>query len=946
MRSLLGMVDEAGRGRARFCLLVGPAGIGKTRTAEAVADVARGRGFRVLWGACHEREGAPPFWPWVRVLRGLMEEVSPRELDVLTGVGGEIIALLPDLGGALRPPGSMDAPGRPDEANRFRMFDAVGTVLRHAARHRPLLLVLDDLHWADESSLLLLEFVVREIAAAPILLLGSLREADPGGRHSIADILRRIPARTLRLGGLGRNAVRELLARTSGGVPSSAVVERVHALTEGNPLFVIELAGWIAGPRTVDVAEEEGSGLPESVVAVISRRLDALTPTARTVARIGAVVGREFEEELLGEVSGVERGTLEEALEEAVRTFVILRRGAAYRFRHPLLRRALYDELTPEDRIRAHARIARALERRPIGDPRARVAALAHHYARAEPVVGPAKVIEHARAAAEQALATHAYGEAVIHFRRALECKSRGVEDDETAALSFGLGRALAAGSPRWNRQDAWNHLRRAAEHYLRVGDVANAVWAGTYVGVTAEGAQDVLATLDSVRGLVEPGSREAGWLLARHAAAVYFETGDYARARASFEEAVEIARRISDVALELRALAYGVAIDHFDGRLPDVLIKSRRVMVLARRIEDGQAESYARYRMTFALAFTGRSEEAEQEARANLRLAEALHDRGALEDALWINAVLAQLRGDWARARELSELGLATSPEHLPLLHARVLLEHELGNAGVGGRFIERLREASARAGPYPLRGTFYALAEPQVAELAGSPLDRGPRVRRAEEGVPVARMLRAAARGLTAVEDGDAAAARDELARLEPGRGTIVAPLMVTDRLLGRLAETAREPERARRHFADALRFSRAAGYEPETAWTCHDYARLLFSSASEPAAAEARRLRENGLDIADRLGMSPLAARLKGLGPSAPHGLRAALTRRELDVLRLLVEGRTNREIGTALFISENTVAVHVARILEKTATRNRTEAAGVAIREALLEKAPGE
>lgn len=933
LETLHGVLRDARAGHARFVLLVGSAGIGKTRMAEAVAAIARARGFHVLWGGCHEREGTPPYWPWVQALRDqLRPSTSPAPGDGAAALT-ELLPHPAGEGAGWEPAGT----GPAAASEQFRMFDAVGTVLRQATEQGPVLLVLDDLHWADDSSLLLLEFIVRELASTSMVVLGTCREAEPTGRRSVVELLKRVPARTIPLRGLDRPAVRRLMTDALGRPPSDDVVRRVRDLTEGNPFFVIELASWMASSASADREGEAALELPHSILAVTARRLDGLSAAARRVARMGAVVGREFDATLIRAVEGPEAAPVSEALEEAVAAHVLVPTGTGYRFRHAMIRRALYEELSPARRIEAHAAVAGVLERRPSGPGPSDAAALAHHYTRAEPLVGPAKVIEYSRAAASHAMATHAYEEAVRHYRRALERKERGPADAELATILSGLGRARAASSPRWNRQEAWNHLRRAAEHYLAEGAVDRAVAEVTHPGITPEGAQGVARTVERVLERVTPESREAGWLWARHAAALYFETGDYERARASFVRALSIAHRMGDPGLELRTLAYAIAVDHFDSRWQAVLTKGRRAMELARRIDDAQAESYAGYRISFALAFVGRADEAELEARANLQRAESRHDRGLLEDALWINAVLAQLRGQWELARALIDRGLGVSPGHLPLLHIRVLLEYELGEAPEGKRFLQRLLAAADHAGPYPLRGVFCALALPQVAGLAQGAAVPEARVLPAGS-VPVARTLLAAARALAAVQAGDAEAAAREAAVLGAARGTIAAPLMVTDRLLGQVAQLGGDRERAERHFEEALTFCRGAGYTPELAWTCHDYARLLLAAGGGEPRARARRLLDEARELSARLGMGPLGTRIAALSDGAGS---TDLTPRELDVLRLLASGRTNREIGEALFISDNTVAVHVAHILEKTSTRNRTEAASYAIRAQLVE-----
>ncbi len=937
LRTLLSALAEVREGHARFVLLVGAAGIGKTTTAERFARIARRSGCEVLWGGSHEWEESPPYRPWVQALRGYLDGANRRELDHVLPSSGELAHLLPELSG-----GRADAeanPTPPDPTARFRVYDAVGGWLRRLSRRRPVVLVLDDLHWADDSTLHLLRFVVAELRSAPVLVLGTAREAEPTARQSLGDLLSHASARTVRLQGLPKAAVKRLITATEGTSPSASRLEGLLELTEGNPFFVLETAGLWADDRPRRPGDRE-SLLPESVLALLARRLDTLSDVSRRLVRAASVVGRVFEHELLaaatGEIPAQER---RQALDQAVNSGVLVADRAGYGFRHAMFREALYGEVPPVERARIHAALARHLEA--AGPPAGleHSAELAYHTLRAEAILGPEKVVEHSTLAAARALEACAFDEAAVHYRRALERKERGTPDRETASLLYALGRAEAARSPRWNRQAAWNHLQRAAEYHLEHGDIGSAVAAVTHPSVTAESAQGVAATVERVLERVDGESREAGWLQARLGAAAYFDTGDRGRAIDCFERALAASRRLGDDALELRTLAWGVAVDHFDSQWSDVLSKSRRVLELAHRIEDAHAELYARYRIGFALTFMGRVDEADRETRTHLARAESLSDRGMLEDAFWINAVLAQLRGDWARARALSDRGLEVSPRHLPLLHLRCLLEYELGDAARGDRFLQRLTEASAEAGPYPLRGIFTALALAQRADLHPAPSSADHVYAPPVAGLPTAAMLAVVARGLSAAQAGDAYSARRELPVLERGRGCIATPVMAHDRVLGRVALAAGVPDRAAAHFQDSLTFCRAARFEPELAWTCHDYARMLLSGPGGDQDA-AYDLVAEGFAIAERLGMRPLAGRLAELRERCAASSAAGLTDRELDVLRLLAQGHTNREIGEALYISPNTVAVHVAHVLAKTGARNRTEAAALAARGSLV------
>ncbi len=234
-------LDAALAGRGRILLLVGEPGIGKTRTSEELVTYARMRGAQVLWGRCYEGEGAPPYWPWVQVIRAYVHDCDPQTLASEMGPGAaDIAAVVSEVRARL--PGLAE-PSRlePDQA-RFRLFDGVASFLRSAARRQPLVLVLDDLHWADKASLLLLQFLARELGTDRLLLLGTYRDVELRRQHPLAEALAELARNPLceriLLRGLVRNDVARFIEATAGNVPADALVEAVFRETEGHPFFV------------------------------------------------------------------------------------------------------------------------------------------------------------------------------------------------------------------------------------------------------------------------------------------------------------------------------------------------------------------------------------------------------------------------------------------------------------------------------------------------------------------------------------------------------------------------------------------------------------------------------------------------------------------------------------------------------------------------------------
>ena len=439
--------------------------------------------------------------------------------------------------------------------------------------------------------------------------------------------------------------------------------------------------------------------------------------------------------------------------------------------------------------------------------------------------------------------------------------------------------------------------------------------------------------------------------LLARGAAAAYFETGSDQPTQQWFARALGIASSHEDAGLELRVLAQSISVDHFALRWHDALVKSRRVLELAGRVDELHWQAYASYRAAFVLIHTGRIEEANGQVQENLAAAERLRDRGLLADALYVKALLAQLRGQWEEARAQSDRGLALAAGHLPLLHVRAVLEYETGNDVVGGQYVQRLIDADRDANPYPLAGIFTAVALSQIAYITNGMTDTEPAIAAARavlakpsaarNAVVSARMGHA----LLAVLDADVDDCETDLEALAPFESVMPTQNgLATGRVLGLLAHAVGQKRRAWSHFEHALAFCRASGFNPELAWTCHDYAAALLDSGARDDRAKAAALLDEGEQIAAALGLVPLRKRISAFRERYRLRLArnpAGLTTREFEVLQLLASGKANKDIAEALFISTHTVAVHVARVLEKTGSSNRTAAVVYATRHHLLE-----
>jgi hypothetical protein len=370
-------LDEAIRGRGQLHLLIGEPGIGKTRLGGELADAASDRGARVLWGRTWEGVGAPPFWPWIQILRAYLHAIDPGQIRDEVGAGAVYLAAIaPELAAAL---------GRPSEhaadsgASRFLVYDAVTTLLRNAARKQPLVVMIDDLHWSDESSLALLRFFVREIADVPLLVIGTSRDADP---------------RLIRLGnviqlkGLLRAEVAEYIEELGVAADSDAVDE-VANITAGNPCLI-------------DLCARDMSALRSGARDVVAQRVQQLPEGAQGVLETGSVIGREFMLGMIETATGRPRDELLPIFAEAARVGILEVEGlalGAYAFSHALFREAFYSGIAAQDLPGVHHRVGIALETFYGANRDAHIAELAPHFILAAPVDGDAAVMHATQAA-------------------------------------------------------------------------------------------------------------------------------------------------------------------------------------------------------------------------------------------------------------------------------------------------------------------------------------------------------------------------------------------------------------------------------------------------------------------------------------------------------------------------------------------------------------------
>lgn len=580
-----------------------------------------------------------------------------------------------------------------------------------------------------------------------------------------------------------------------------------------------------------------------------------------------------------------------------------------------------------------------------------------HHFSEAEALLGSERLVTYLILAGEQALDTYAYQEALDYFQRALDANGGAQTDQKEAAILFGLGRAQVATAQRHEMQSAVETLTRAFDYYERVGDVDTALSVAEYPVMAITGITGLTHLLSRALALTEPDSHRAGRLLGRYIRAVALERGDYEQATDAYRRAVEIARREGDLALEVHAFAEAGSVDGYYLNMAQGLEKCFHAIDLASQLEKPDLESIALNWAATILLVRGEPVRARHYAEACLANAEKLRDTYRIAGAIDNLEDLARLEGDWDLARELSDYGLDTAPRDGRLLAFRAVLEYEAGAYDRGAEFVSQLIEVIERPEIGPtLLNACTALCLPIIMDIADTKeyVDiariSAERVVGSPEATPGVILSAQVGQALSAVGDGNLAAAQMLYDELLPRSGIMVyGGITAVDRVLGLLAGFTGLRRDADNHFATAARLCQSAGYRPGYAWNAYSWAGVLVNTNADLTNADRERalaLLDEALDIAQELGMGPLTKKAAAMQESIKSQLAHVveypdgLTRREIEVLRVLARGKSNPQIGKELFISLNTVTRHLSHIYAKTRAANRAEAAVYAAKHGLV------
>lgn len=951
--------DHMLAGRRQLILISGEAGIGKTRCAEALADLAEDQGALVLWGRCREEAGAPPYWPWVQILRGYVDASSLDEVRLNMGAAvKDIAALVPELLDSSQATHLNRDVVTDSSPARFRTFDAIRQFFHQAAQQVPIMLALDDLHWADAPSLSLLEFLSQELLRVRLLIVGTYRDADA---YKMTPLLRTLGAlsrdsecRRVGLSGLPQSAIGEVAERLCDVSLSDSAIRAIYQQTDGNPLFAIELIKVLIDENAGGEISTVPARIPAGIRETIGRRLSRLADQCNELLGVAAVHGRHFSVREIAACTNCEVQAVLALLEPAVQAGIVQSTVDApgnWQFTHALIRETIYEALSTADRLRLHAQAGDALAAVHAGRPEPALTRIAHHYYRASALGYRENAVVYALRAAESAVRIYAYEEALLHYDRAIETlESAGFLHDERLARAYILkGCALRLlGQPDRAIDvllEAVNRTRVTRNAELLVDVLVFLAMASQHIA-----QRHMIPLLERVLALLpEVDSVARAKALATFAFAQRTLT-DRSRLHRLVDESLRMAGRICDNTA--RCACYQLTVLALRGD-PETL--GRRILLgeeyvaAARSVGSADLLAEAYYWQALNYFEAGQLETLEILLDEYERLSTArfgLHEYYARTHRV----TLALLRGEWvdleSRIEELLEIGAKTRRGDADGVYGAQMfaLNRDLGRLHTLAPQIKALAASASMRIWEP--GLMLIYAEIGLLPEARSIFERLVDRECAAVGKDDMYAARLVFYAQTCCALADTRRAESLYGLLLPyARQTVNHPTAVcfgaTDLYLAMLACTANRPELAREHFEHALTLNRSMRAWPSLARTLHRYGVFL---AARPTDEERHRgfqqLREAD-ELARRLGMARLIDDINAVlhardgGVTYPDGLTA----REVEVLRLLAIGRTNKDVSLVLSISLNTVATHVRNILNKTQCANRTEAATYAIRHGL-------
>ena len=947
-------LDQAREGRGSVALLVGEPGVGKTRTAHELAERAARNGVRVLAGTCREAD-VRAYAPWVEALAPLVTALRPAALRRRVETAGPVVAdVLPQVRARL-PDLPVVAPLGPEDA-RVRTLDALTRFV--SAADRPTLVLIDDLQWADPASLDLLAYLGRSLGETRVYVVGAYREEELGLAHALnlclAELDRHGACERIELGGLDEHESSELVDVLYGAPVAEPIVEQIRRETNGNPFFIGEVVRHLreeGHDLTAATTATEVLPIPASVRHAVASRLARLAPETARVLGLAAAFRGAFDFAALEALSALPEQVLLDAIDEALGARMIRPSGGEnYEFAHALVRETLYRDLSPSRQARLHRRIAQALEQVHSGHELDYAPELAYQYHRSVSLPGSAHGLRFALAAADQAVTAHAHAQAAAFLRMAADLAMdahASVRADVLCKLSLAEADALQLDEAAGTAEQALAALAingtEASFGAEFLGELASRLKEGG-------GDEELLARVRERGHALAGDRRDLAWarlMLAQDPVAQRSTDGFRFGVWLGFDAtAVAIARRSGDEREHARTLE------------PLDLRTRAETEELLGRVRGWTQPAAKIHGLTVAArALVYRHCALREGADVCRELQATSEEFGSLSGQAYALVLLAEIEaalGDFTAARRTAEEARALSAR-LGTAHRLRRWRADAGGllvAYVGGDWprladsYERLASGPGRLWPWmSLLAAGAALAHVRAGapEQAAELLARLTPAVEAQEAASAGQSEAVAEAGSVVWELEAAAYApryrRLALALIDAGVG---APGSSAELTVARMAALLGDDDEAAAYFANARRTLDETGQRPLRAIADLDEG-LARSRTRKP---DALPLIDAGRTRFEELGMTYWLGRADDLVASVSEDKRvtfpAGLTEREVEILRFIAAGRSNKQIAEELVVSPHTVTRHVANIYAKIGAHNRAAATAFALEHGLQQR----
>jgi tetratricopeptide (TPR) repeat protein len=878
--------DRMLAGRRQLVLIAGEPGIGKTRCAEALADMAEDQGALVLWGRCYEEVGAPPYWPWVQILRAYIDASSLDKVRLNVGTAAkDIAALVPELLDSSDHTHQAPSTIADSSPARFRTFDAIRQFFHQATQQVPITLVLDNLHWTDAPSLSLLEFLSQELLRSRLLIVGTYRDADASRKtplmHTLGALRRDSDVERVHLPRLSQIAIGEVAKRLCDVSLSDSAIEMIYEQTDGNPLFAIELIKVLIDESMGAEIAAVAVKIPAGVHETIGRRLDRLSDRCNELLCLAAVYGRQFTAFEIASAMHEDVPRVLTGLEPALQAGIVQSNvdvSGGYQFTHALIRETIYEDLPAVDRLRLHGRAGDALVGIHSAHLEPVLTRIAHHYHQSVALGNTEKAVDYALLAADSAVRIYAFEDALLHYDRAIETlESGGLMHDARLARAYILkGSAL---KQLGQVQQSIEALLEAVNQTCILGSAELLVDVLVLLAMSSrhvrqqhfvpllERALAILPAVDSV-----PRAKA----LATLAFALRTST-DKSRIQLLVDEALDMASRRCDATA--RCACYQLTVMALRGdpeNLQRRLVLGREYIDVARSTDSADLLAEAYHWQALNYFESGQLQELEvllehYDSLSTARFGLHQYQVGAHR------VTLALLRGEWAdletRIEGLLEIGTKTRRDDADGVYGAQMfaLNRDLGRIHTVASQIKEVAASSTKRMWEP--GLMLICAEvglhSEARDIFDRLVERECRAIRRDD-MYVTCLVYCAETCCALADAGHAESLYNLLhpyARQVANHPTAVC-FGATELYLAMLACAANWPDLARKHFGEALTLNRAMRAWPFLARTLFRYGAFLVTRQADAERRLGLQQLREAEQLARRIGMTRLVVDIDAL------------------------------------------------------------------------------